>query len=257
MGKRKFIHKPVGKNILTRFLRLVEEQGFEGIGKYYGTYPAIVYSTDDPEKLDRIQVIIPQISGDLALDSWFIPRGNFAGKDYGLHLLPKEGDLVNISFPIGDVSGYGHWEHGHWAKDEKPTDEELSEDGIWFKTPSGHLVSFNNTTDAIYIKHKEGPTVKLSKDGISLITKKNISLGQDNSSDEPAVLGDKNEEALKTLADGIIGIVDAFTNSTVVTDNSGAGLKASLTGLTTSIKVQMESFKQSVKNTKSKKVSLD
>lgn len=255
-GKHKVnkAHKP----ILGRFLNLLQSNGLEGMSIYYSYYRAFVHSIQDPENLGRLQLIIPDLTGDVPYEEWALPIGNFAGKGYGLQMLPMPGDIVWVSFEQGNPE-FPLWQHGYFGLEEKPKEELLQErDAYFIKTPSGHFIVLNDTKNTILVQHKDGPSVEITEKAVSLISKDAISLGQSKASDQPAVLGDKNEQALKDLAQGIIDIVDAFTNASVLTDYTGAGLKASLIALTAQTKISMQSFLQSTaEGTKSKKVTLD
>lgn len=245
---------PIGKNILSRFLNSIEEQGLEFMGKYYSVYRAIVHSTKDPELLDRIQVSIPAITGDIPCEDWFFPRGVYSGKNYGFHNLPKVGDLVLVSFELGSVDYPGFWEHGHWGKGEKPEGEELSEDAIWWVTPNGHKISLNDTKGSIYIKHSKGNGVVITEDYVEVLGKTFL---YESNAKSPAVLGDKNADLLEDIISSIDDIYNAISQATVLTDQSGAGLKASIITLLTAAGFPKSSTLTSkVNKTKSQKVFL-
>lgn len=242
---------------LAKFVNKLSTDGMERLGMYYSFYRAFVDDVNDPEKLNRIKVIIPVITDNLVHPHWAFPINNFSGSGYGEKKLPKKGDIVWVSFEQGRID-LPLWQHGHFGKDEIPKGEGLDDpDAYFIVTPSGHKFIINDTKNTIYIQHKDGNEVRVDKEFINLKATK-TSLSKIGASNEPAVLGNKNEEVLKSLADGIIAICDAFINSTVVTDQSGAGLKASLMSLTAQVKIDMQTLKaNSIPQTKSDKVSLD
>lgn len=251
--------KPIGKNILTRFLRTVEDQGLEFLGKYYSAYRAIVHSREDPEDLDRLQLVIPSITGDVPYEEWFFPRGNYSGKGYGHHNLPEVGDIVLVTFDMGSPDYPGFWEHGHWAIGEKPTDKELGKDGIWWVSKGKNIISLNDTENTIFIKHVDGNTLMLEKDYISLVAKdKKISLGSPQASKEAAVLGDTNKDLLLDIISALDDIYLSITTAQVVTDQSGAGLLASMSAnLSAKGFPKYTSLANKASQTLSKKVTLD
>lgn len=248
----------VGKPIFARFFNTLQEGGLESLGLYYSYYRAIVHSRKDPENANRLQLIIPDITGDVPFEEWAHPKGQFAGSNYGQQILPKEGDIVWVTFEQGNPE-FPIWEHGYFGTKEKPIGELLDgEDTYWFISPKGHKVIINDTKDTISIQHQKGLKVNLTEEYISLISDKKISLGKDSGSAEPGVLGDTNAQALKDITQGVLDIIEAFTTAAVATDNSGATFKANLVAILAQTKVTLTKLKTTtIDTTKSKKITLD
>lgn len=248
----------VNKPIFARFFNSLQDGGLESFGLYYSYYRGIVYNRKDPEKASRLQLIIPAITGDIPLEEWAHPIGVFSGKGYGKQELPKEGDIVWVTFEQGNPE-FPLWQHGYFGTKEKPTGDLLEEeDSYWFISPGGHKVIINDTKDTISIQHAKGQKVNITPDYISLISDKKISLGTDSGSKEPGVLGDTNAKALKDLAQGILDIINAFSTAAVSTDNSGATFKANLMAALTSTQTTITGLKSTtIDTTKSKKITLD
>ena len=124
--------------------------GLEYFGKYYSSYRSYVVDKNDPDKLGRIKVKIPVITGDVTHPKWIFPKGNFSGKDYGLQVLPNKGDMVWVEFESGNAN-FPMWSHGHYGNDEKP--EEFDSVNIYgFKTPEGHIVLLDDDGGRVLIK---------------------------------------------------------------------------------------------------------
>ena len=252
-------NKPVvGKPIFARFFNGLQNDGLESLGLYYSFYRAIVSSVSDPENANRLQLIIPDITGDLAYEEWASPLHNFSGYGYGIQCLPKPGDMVWVTFEQGNPE-FPLWLHGYFGSKEKPKGELLGDlDSFFFITPKGHKIILNDTKDTISIEHYKGDKVRIDNNGIQAIAKESISLGSENKSKEKAVLGETNAEVLVELADGILAIIDAFSTAAVATDGSGAAFKANLIASTLPLKLTLENLKNTkVPKTTSNKVTLD
>lgn len=249
-----------GKSVTTRILEALEERGLEFMGKYYSYYRAFVYDTKDPLNMDRLLLIIPAVTGELPHGEWAYPIGQMAGKNssgaYGNSFLPEKNDMVWVAFEQGDPD-HPLWFHGHLGKGEKPEIKETNGKSYYFIDPSGNLLSINNTDGIIYIKQAEGTTVRLEKKLLACLSD-HVELGSLDGDKVPAVLGDKNEEVLKALANGVLDIIDAINTAAVATDNSGATFKSNLIAALIETKGKIETtLNTSIENTKSKNVSLD
>ena len=69
--------------ISTASRQILQRFGLEYFNKYYGVYRAIVADNNDPDKLGRLKLKIPQIYGDQEHDYWAWCKGMFAGKNIG------------------------------------------------------------------------------------------------------------------------------------------------------------------------------
>lgn len=134
---------------LAEFIHNIIYYGLESIGKYYSSYRGYVLDNVDEENLGRIKVKIPSITRNQEHPSWAYPKTQIGGKNYGLHVLPRKGDIVWIEFEHGDTR-FPIWSFGHRAKNELP--EEFSSPKIYgFKTPSGQIIIMNDETGEIVI----------------------------------------------------------------------------------------------------------
>lgn len=183
-------------NPLVNLIKTIVHNGLEAFGRYYSSYRAFVADVDDPEHLQRIKLIIPQISGNQAYNYWAYPKNIFFGEDYGSQCLPQKGDVVWVEFE-GGAPEVPIWSHGHPARNEYPKDKDLTDVRCyWFKTPKGNIIKLYDTKNSIHIENTLGHYIEISEYGHSVVTTQKISLGTKNGSQEPAVLGDSLESLL-------------------------------------------------------------
>lgn len=175
-------------------------RGMEGFGKWYSCYRAWVIENEDPEGVQRLKLVIPQVLGHQVYDYWAYPKGVYSGKGYGSQVIPKKGDMVWVEFE-GGCPEVPIWSHGHFSRKEVPTkDLDYKDINVyWFRTPKGNLVKFNDTKNLIHIENPVGDVVEINEKGISLVTTKTISLGTLNKSKYKAVLGEPIEDLLKDI----------------------------------------------------------
>lgn len=190
-------------NPIVRFIKEVTIYGMEALGKYYSSYRGIVASNEDPKHLGRVQLIIPEITGNDVHEYWAFPKGQFAGKGYGMKITPQVGELVWVEFEHGNVE-VPIFELGYHAAGELPDDEDCKDPNVyWFITPRGHKIKINDTKNSIRIENRFGSAVEINEAGISQVvnTKKKIqiSLGSLNKSKYKAVKGEELEDTLKDI----------------------------------------------------------
>ena len=69
--------------------------------KYYGKYRGTVINNVDPQKMGRIQAIVPDVSG-LSPSSWAMPSVPVLGMQMGIFTVPQIGSGVWIEFEQGN-----------------------------------------------------------------------------------------------------------------------------------------------------------
>lgn len=148
---------------LRSFFSTLLYHGLEGFGKYYSNYEAIVVDDKDPEHRGRLKVIIPNITGEKPHPKWATPLGIYAGKEYGLFLLPSIGDVVEIAFDFGDPR-FPRWQHSGWQLEELPKEFQSGVYGL--KTPSGHTIKLSDLDNILEITHKDGSFLRFEKERI-------------------------------------------------------------------------------------------
>ena len=233
------------------------EYGFERFGLYYGSYRAFVYSVDDPDNLNRIQIILPFIDANTPLKTWVFPVGNYAGNNYGVQNLPKKGDIVYVEFDHGSLKR-PFWKHGYFSKGEKPQKESLqNKDNHWFKTPNGLLVEFDDSQNKISISNEKGYSI--------IISESELLSGKLDETYEPSVLGNKQEQLINDLISLNSDIINSLFQyaSAESTAASGLGLTPIATaasGLATALnlnKATLESIKPKVSSIKAKNTKIN
>lgn len=193
-------------SVAGNILKDMANQGTEKIGLFYSVYRGIVLHNEDPNKLGGIKVMVP---GVIEEDTgyWASPIGNFAGKGYGLHIIPAIGSVVYVMFEMGDPSK-PLWFHGYFGEGDIPEGYD-DPDHFWLVTPGGASVEINDVTGEVLVTDHHGNSIELNSTGISIdvkSSKKKIFLGDVNKADEPAVLGDTLEKLLKELIDNQVAI---------------------------------------------------
>ncbi len=141
---------------VQEFLTLVRKYGLEHFGLYYGKYRGTIVSHNDPQKLGRVQVRIPQVAGDNKVEYWAWPSGQPAGADFGDFMIPPKGSPVWITFENGDPS-HPVWEGGHWGKSASgvPTGSS-GNPRKRIKSSEKWRLEFDDENDKIFIESKAG-----------------------------------------------------------------------------------------------------
>lgn len=139
-------------------------------GQYFGKYTGIVKDNKDDKKLGHLAVVVPAIFPE---DEQMVAR---PALPYGFFFVPEVDAKVWVEFEGGDP-GLPLWTgiqyiQGEWAKEaeEDPPEKRV------IKSAQGHLVILNDKSgeEAIeIIEGKNGHTLKLDKDGVTLKDGKN------------------------------------------------------------------------------------
>ena len=135
----------MAKNIV----QIIREYGLEYLGRHYGFYTGFVKNNIDPENRDRVLVYIPQVHLSFTQGYWAEPKNQFAGNNYGSHIMPSIGDMVYVEFSFGDVK-FPFWSHGGFGNNEKPS-EFYSPNVYGFKSPKGNLLAIDDDMGDIVI----------------------------------------------------------------------------------------------------------
>lgn len=244
--------------LFTEFRQLLQRYGLEYFKKYYGVYRATVADNEDPDKLGRLKLDIPQIYGSQVHDYWAWPKGMPSGDGKGFLMLPAIGDAVYVCFEGGDAK-YPIWEHGWWGNGEaiKATKKNYP-DVSAIQTASGHKIEFDDKDEFIRIESNIGILIEINEKGISLVRSgKKISIGALDGSAEPAVLGDKNQQQhkdeiahIRTLTTELTKLLTAFKPLNPVAI-AAAGVKLS------TLQAQLTATEARTETTKSKNVTID
>lgn len=259
----------------TKFRKLLAEYGLEYFNKYYGTYRGFVEDNEDVDEFcGRLKIRVPQIHGDEVPDYWAPGKGQFAGNQVGSFAIPKIGEVVWVTFENGDPN-YPIWEHGYWGRGEVPAEAKNNGNkptNFVFKTYSGNVIEIDDKAgdELIRITDKTGNIHEMNKHGVSTKAA-HIFLGQIDTANEPALLGDTTKQKIEDIIDQIDALADSAKNIsngcsliTVPTAlgpsgppvNSATFISESLV-IVTSIKVHLATIKAGLSAMLSNKVKLD
>lgn len=137
--------------------------------EYIGT----VENHEDPMKLGRLQIRVPEIYGDIPKEHlpWANPSMGFGGgKNYGIFMIPPPGSKVRIRLFRGHP-WTPEWIGTHWFDKEPPQESQLTQPHNYvIKTPKGHLIDLHDDRPYIRIKDKNGNFIILNteKDNLEI-----------------------------------------------------------------------------------------
>jgi hypothetical protein len=160
------IKVPEAKSSDSELEKLPAEQIQIVSSRIYGKYKGIVKEVGEAEQLGYIKVEIPEIYGETINSPWVQPQTPFAGPNYGLLMLPKNGDRVWIEFEAGDISR-PIWT-GFWWSNKQEIPSPAGRETRVLVTPKGHKIVLDDENNEVYLIHASGPEIKLTSDEISL-----------------------------------------------------------------------------------------
>jgi uncharacterized protein involved in type VI secretion and phage assembly len=110
-----------------------------------GVVAGIVTNNQDPDKLGRVKVKIPRISGEDE-SNWARVVSFMAGKERGAFFLPEVDDEVLVAFEYGDIN-MPYVIGSLWnGKDNPPLTNDDGENNIRIiKSRSGHIIRLDDT----------------------------------------------------------------------------------------------------------------
>jgi len=216
------------KNPFVSFIKDLSEEGLEGMGKFYSSYRAFVANREDPLRLGRVQLIIPEITGNQVFPIWAFPKGNFAGPGYGVQCIPQQKDLVWVEFEHGNPN-VPIWSHGYRGNGEVPQDEEAKDyNNHWFITPGGHKIYLNDTSQSIKIERAGGDIIEMNSESVSIITNKKIIHGARDNAKYSHVLGEELKSTLDDLIEAVNKIGSALQLDVTASASSTFLMKVNL-----------------------------
>jgi uncharacterized protein involved in type VI secretion and phage assembly len=132
-------------------------------GKFLGQ----VVDNDDPKRLTRIRVTVPEVLGDTAT-GWCVPSSPYAGPNVGLAAVPPIGSMVFVEWPAGDTTRVPIWSGGMWADGDGVPG--AAPDTLALVTPGGHRVLLRDTngSEAVEIESASGAKITLDPDGVAI-----------------------------------------------------------------------------------------
>lgn len=158
-------------------LEILHNHGMEGLGRYYGTYRAVVLDNVDKTNTGKILIAIPHIQTGIQV--WASPKSIGGGLSYGFkYLTPPKGEFVWVEFEYGDPAR-PVWSYHPWARGEMPP-ELQSPDIIGIVTPKGHYITLNEAAeedeDILTIQLEKGISIKAGLEKFSLEIPEGVTL---------------------------------------------------------------------------------
>lgn len=231
--------------------KIIQDRGVEAIGRFYSRYRGVVVNNNDPDNLQRLEVIIPNLHAG-GIKVWARSASHQGGVNYGMkYFTPLPGEVVWVEFEKGNPMK-AIWSYHGWAKVEVP--EELKSNTVaGLISPNGNKVILNDTDGVLSIQvekkisiltEEEGESISLGipeKCSISL-TGDQIEITKGEStitlSDDGITLKKGGSNLKKTLED-LISAVSSLPSSLVITDPVSGPLT-----VTSTIDLQLEPIKQ-------------
>lgn len=238
-------------------LEILHNHGMEGLGRYYGTYRAVVLDNVDKTNTGKILIAIPHIQTGIQV--WASPKSIGGGLSYGFkYLTPPKGEFVWVEFEYGDPAR-PVWSYHPWARGEMPP-ELQSPDIIGIVTPKGHYITLNEAAeedeDILTIQLEKGISIKAGLEKFSLEIPEGVTL--EITKDEILFNGGDNKGLVKLdeLKDNLKQLQDYVKKLTTETATALAPLAtldqgASVIKFNANMATQIISFKD-MENTKVK-----
>lgn len=132
-----------------------------------GKYCASVVDNDDPKKLGRLRLSVPEVLLDTTT-GWALPCALFAGPGVGLAAVPPVGATVFVEWPAGDVSRIPIWSGAMW-----PDGDAIAGAGpevVLLVTKAGHRLELHDTAggEKVVLKAASGAALTLDSDGVKV-----------------------------------------------------------------------------------------
>ncbi len=195
--------------------------------QYFGKYRGVVIDNQDPEQRARLIIMVPSILGSEAQTHWAEPCLPFGGlTDQGLFLVPEIDAHVWVEFEAGNINN-PIWTGTMWQQtDDVPTEAaDRSPHMRQLKTPSGHILSFDDTEgeEEIRLFHTADAELKIDPEGSVQIT----------DAAGATLTMDAAGSSIK-IEDSNGNIITMESSGTTVTDSNGNEIKMAGGGVTIS-----------------------
>lgn len=197
---------------------------------YFGKYRGFVTDNEDPETLARVKLTVPSVLGD-EITHWAEPCLPFGGlSDQGLFMVPEVGAQVWVEFEEGNISK-PIWTGTVWQQTEDvPTEAaDRSPHMRQLKTPSGHILSFDDTDgeEEIRLFHTADAELKIDPDGVIQMTDSAGATFTMDAADSKIEIADSNGNTVVMESSGI-SVSDSNGNE-IVMQGSGVTVSSSAT----------------------------
>jgi len=233
---------------ITWFRQQLQRFGLESLNRYYGLYRAFVVDNNDPDKLNRLKLEIPQIYGKEVHNYWAWSAGTYSGTGVGFVAVPHVGEMVWGSFENGDPT-YPIWLYGHFGSGDmvKEAESDYPNKKV-LQTHAGNRLVFDDNKKEVHLRQADGTAIGIANG--------KIYLGKETSAAQPVTLGDTTQNQLESICSQIESLCDQIALITV----NAAGVPTTVpinAPAFTIIKAQVTAIKSSLSNIKSTKVRTD
>jgi hypothetical protein len=155
--------------MIGKLLNTILTKGLERFGRFYSSYRGFVLYNEDPDKMKRIMVYCPQLTGLNRKGLWAYPKGIATGAKWGLNLIPEIGDMVWVEFEYGNPR-YPIWSFAYRRKGEAANLSHLEEPKEYgFQSPNGNWVNISDNGNIITVQTAGGHQIVLSDDDESIL----------------------------------------------------------------------------------------
>lgn len=141
---------------------------------WIGLWRSRVVGNEDPSKLGRLRLVIPEVTGEAPFPGWIYPSlaplggGITDGNAWGSLFVPPAGAWVYVQFIDGDA-GYPVWLPGWFGNEKAPSIlQQNYPKRRGLVSPSGHYLYLDDSAGAIgdvQLGHRDGAVVWLKGDG--------------------------------------------------------------------------------------------
>jgi uncharacterized protein involved in type VI secretion and phage assembly len=199
--------------------------------QYFGKYRGLVVDNQDPENRARITVRVPSVLGADEVSHWAEPCLPFGGlADQGLFMVPEPGAQVWVEFEEGNL-GKPIWTGTTWQQSaDVPTEAaDRSPNMRQLKTPSGHILSFDDTEgeEEIRLYHPADAELLIDSEGVIRMTDAAGATLTMNAADASIQIEDSNGNSLVMESSGTT-LTDSNGNR-IVMEGGGVTVSSSAT----------------------------
>jgi len=135
--------------------------------RFNGKYVATVVDNDDPKRLGRVRVEVPEVFGDEPT-GWCVPCTPYPGVGTGLAAVPPVGGLVFVEWTAGDTTRVPIWSGGLWPDGDGVAG--AGPDTLVLLTPGGNRVELRDRQggEAVELRSASGAQIVLDQDGVGI-----------------------------------------------------------------------------------------
>lgn len=195
---------------------------------YFGKYRGEVADNKDPENRGRLRLFVRHL-GENYQTAWALPCLPFGGApETGMFFVPDNGSRVWVEFEQGDIN-FPIWTGTYWDSQTDPPAEARPEEDDpvrrAFKTPSGHLLLFDDKSDSEIVRlfHKGGAFLEMDEAGRSKLS---------DNADASITLDAKAGEIVIVDAHG--NTMTMSSSGTTIEDSNGNVIEMASAGVTVS-----------------------